>query len=304
MTELSHSARMNSLYFTAFGEASQSEERGSCSSKAAHTLKTKRRKLFNKLMGSPNGYERLVTQASNSLDNIEKNVDVRTKVFAKITENSDDEEETVLNVSNKSILSIRSIPPKKFHILNDKDMFDNDESYPRQAVENRKLWPNMSCRGTPPLRSTTTAMATTLKRSRPDDDSDDDYEAEADDEENEENDINGAEVDNMTDEEEEMNKEITRLIAMNKILSSHKGSFVERDDWFEQYEDDKWSTKAQPSDTDLNFCDIDVDEDTDDESSLESSDTSDDNNEQISTRWELSKNILQFVDPTLISAQR
>jgi hypothetical protein len=310
MTELSHSARMNPLYFTAFGEASQSEERSSCSSEAAHTLKTKRRKLFNKLMDSKKGYERLVTQASNSLDNIEIKVDVLRKVFGKITEHSDDEEEcvssdseeTILN-NSRSIPTIRPMPPKKFQFLNEKEMFDNDESYPCQAVKNDKLWRNMSCRGTPPLKSTTTVTATTLKRNRPDDDSDDDYEAEADDEGNEENDIDGAEVDDMTDEEEEMNKEITRLIAMNKILSSHKDSFVENDDWFEQYEDDKWSTKAQPSDTDLNFRDMDIDEDTDNESSLESSDTSNNNNERISTRWRLSENILQFVDPALISAQ-
>jgi hypothetical protein len=312
MTELSHSARMNPLYFTAFGEASQSEERGSCSSEAAHTLKTKRRRLFNNLMESKKGYERLVTRASNSLDNIAKKADVPRKVFGKITEHSDNEEEcvssdsekTILNSNNESIPTVRPIPPKNFQFLNDKDMFDTDESYPCQAVQNDKFGRNMSCRGTPPLKSTTTATARTLKRNRPDDDSDDDDEAETDDEDNDENDIDGTEVDDMTDDEEEMNKEIMRLIAMNKILSSHKDSFVESDDWFEQYEDDKWSTKAQPSEADLDFCDICVDEDTDDESSLESSDASSDNSEEISTLWGLSQNILQFVDPALISAPR
>lgn len=62
----SRSAHRNPLYFSAFGQASQNEWKTQYCSDAALTLKRRRRALFNKLLRSEGGRERLMQRATVS----------------------------------------------------------------------------------------------------------------------------------------------------------------------------------------------------------------------------------------------
>src|SRR5277367_4498253 len=86
---LSHSARNNPLYLTAFGKASEEERCAQCCSHSAKILKHARRKLYNTLLETDNGFDRLrglVRQSPNYSSNLTLN-------SKKISEASDDEDE-------------------------------------------------------------------------------------------------------------------------------------------------------------------------------------------------------------------
>lgn len=299
-TTLSRTAPTNTLYLAAFGDASQSEERGKCSSRAALTLKVKRRKLFNNLVESDEGYERLLTRAATCPDEYRKTLDFTSMVFGKIEEKSDDEDGAVTGDSGKTVLDdtspiMRPKTVKNLHVWNDEDMYDNNESYFSRWIKNDELK-----REKPAQEETSPLESGMLKRRRLDDDTDDEYEGEADDEDNSEEDCDqDDDAEDLTDEEDDFDEEITRIITMKNALSEHKESFEENNDCLEDYQDDKWSTKAELTESD--FYEIAVDDDTDDESPMEFWDDSDDDDERLSTFCGSPKQEFKYIDPVLLT---
>jgi hypothetical protein len=280
---LSRSATKNALYFAAFGKASQCEERGKCSSLSARILKTKRRKLFNDLVRTDRGYEILTNRASICPEFV-KTLDVEP-----IKEESDVEEmDNKDDDSRKTVISDRIPTPEPQYSIpcyiwshEDDDMFslDSDGHFSGKSSH----------------AGETRLYLNSLKRGRPEDDSDEEeYDIGAEDEaDNGEEDKEDKDIEELLDEDEKRNMEINTLIEMQISLAYRKNSAADEgeDDWFNIYEDNKSSTKAEPSDSDSEFSALDLDGDTEDDGAGD--------DERSYTSWSFTKRELQNIDPTL-----
>ena len=121
---------------------------------------------------------------------------------------------------------------------NDDDMFDYNEIYPLETNQPGTWCENTSEERNSSLRPT---LSETCRASH--------YEH------------NVQEDDDDTDEEDICEKDFIRLTALKRYLALREGAIDPDADWFNSYEQDKWSTTAEASDTEFDTYDMmDIDE--------------------------------------------
>lgn len=250
--KLSRSASNDPLYLAAFGSASRNERRDKYCDSPSFILKMRRRKLFNCMMESERGYKLLRASAAQYLPPNEINIIVANSASRKIQEHSDDEDEYESNQCrksrrNKTKTTIRHKAVDRVRQWNEDDMFDYDERHPLETHQQINTYENTCQRRNSSSKPALSQICRTA---------DDSHEAEYDSNEDD------------TDEEDVFEKDFIRLQALKQFLAQREGSIESDADWFDSYEQDKWSSTGEGSDLDVGIDDVmDLDEvETDDKS--------------------------------------
>ena len=203
----------------------------------------KRRELFNAMMNSQKGQELLRASAAKSLPPNKINPLMANLAFRTIEEYSDDEDDDLdeSNTSKKTLwndakTTIRHKVVDRVRQYNDDDIFDYDERYPLETELRGNGYENTFQERNSSLRPDLSEICLTA-----DDDHEPPYDNYKDDDEDH------------TDEEDIYEKDFIRLHALKRYLAPCEGSIESDADWFDTYEQDEWSNKAEGPDADFDM---------------------------------------------------
>jgi hypothetical protein len=253
---LSRSALRNRLYFAAFGSASRDERRDAYCDSPKFILKRKRRELFNAMMKSEKGRELLRASATKYLHPNKINTLMANSAFKEIEVRSDaedDEDDRYKSSQSQKTLwndtttntktTIRHKVVDRVRGWDDDDMFDYDERYPLETDQRSNAYEN-TC------QESQTPTLSKLCRTT---DSSHEVGYDGDD----------------TDEEDICEKDYIRLPALKRYLTAHEGSIESDADWFDNLEQNEWSTTAEGSGADDDmYSMMDIDDMEIDDTSL------------------------------------